>query len=623
MGRYQPGDDGCYVATLWATLIFVPIWPISSWLVIEAEEGGWYFLGRTPMVPSLRRIRGIVSRAAFLAMAVGAWMLFHHYTHLDVHALNGFDVPVVVSVGDRSATLAPRQHHTFEGVPAGETTFSARLPDAAEPLERHIDELPAFASETVVYNVHGRAVLSLDFVRYGAGQPPEGRLLPADPVLHLPSVDYLFTTPPEQKQVREDSFVQNTTLQAIDTGASASQVASYLIAGGRTPQALAVGRAELSLHPDDASLAWVMARVGLEGDPDAGRALLRDCLERAPESLDLHRFYQELWPPGEREALIAEYRARLEAAPDSPREHYLVGRLLEARDAIAEYRRSLELDPEFAPSLRAWAYEAALAGDWATAERLNASYAAASPERALEVLELRLVGARVGRRAAAAVEALLREVEPEAPLVSASWRSRFRVETSPSVLEAAESELDSILREAGVPDPDRLEARLLLRLIAGDLAGARGAIAEGAGTLPSRLVLAMSQGATPEERAAVRPLLAAATPALLWGGSQLLALALAEEEGWEDQAARFEASLARDVDAFLAAALRELPREAEPVQKALARLPPQHRAAASFALAWRVRRSAQGDPAGLARGLEAAARRLSLPGELPSLRPAS
>jgi Tfp pilus assembly protein PilF/two-component sensor histidine kinase len=46
-------------------------------------------------------------------------------------------------------------------------------------------------------------------------------------------------------------------------------------------------------------------------------------------------------------ALIAEYRRRVQDHPDNPIFHYLLGRLLDGTEAVKEYERSVELDPNF------------------------------------------------------------------------------------------------------------------------------------------------------------------------------------------------------------------------------------------------------------------------------------
>src|SRR5262249_43010579 len=66
--------------------------------------------------------------------------------------------------------------------------------------------------------------------------------------------------------------------------------------------------------------------------------------------LEAHREYQDHVLLANRDgkpALIEEYRRRLQAHPDSPAFHYLLGRLLEGSERERELRRSVELDPNF------------------------------------------------------------------------------------------------------------------------------------------------------------------------------------------------------------------------------------------------------------------------------------
>jgi hypothetical protein len=48
-GSAERDADGSYIAKLFFTIFFVPIWPISEYLVQRAESRGGYFFRRVPM----------------------------------------------------------------------------------------------------------------------------------------------------------------------------------------------------------------------------------------------------------------------------------------------------------------------------------------------------------------------------------------------------------------------------------------------------------------------------------------------------------------------------------------------------------------------------------------------
>ncbi len=45
---YDP-ESGTYVLTHWFTILYIPILPLGAYRVANAENGGWYFLGRVPV----------------------------------------------------------------------------------------------------------------------------------------------------------------------------------------------------------------------------------------------------------------------------------------------------------------------------------------------------------------------------------------------------------------------------------------------------------------------------------------------------------------------------------------------------------------------------------------------
>lgn len=67
-----------YVKTYFITLVFVPILPIGAYRVVNAPEGGWYFLGKEP----LGFLAKIWNRLTLLALLLGVIFFFWQiYTH--------------------------------------------------------------------------------------------------------------------------------------------------------------------------------------------------------------------------------------------------------------------------------------------------------------------------------------------------------------------------------------------------------------------------------------------------------------------------------------------------------------------------------------------------------------
>jgi hypothetical protein len=385
-GKAEPTAHGTYIATLWFTFIFVPIWPLKAYLVLPAPTGGWHFLSKTPLPPVARGTRrGVGAVAVILALSL-AYSAYWSGTHAVVHAFNGFDEAVHVTVGETSQVLLPRQAAVFGDVPAARAQFSASWGANEEPFESIDVDLSGRASETVVYNVGGRAVLRYEWITYGEGIPPEGRLLDAGPVLFEDDVDYPFTEPPDSVSVRDGGTVERSLLYAVDDGLTAESVAGQLLEIGRTDQARTVASAELEAHPEDGRLVFFLAMTEHADDRDAQVALFLRYMERAPDAVELHRYYQELWPEGSAE-LREEYAGLLGANPDSPMYHYLVGRIADpgSADALAHFSEATRLAPDYPPAVRALGYHAMSVGDWSMALDQFDRYAAAGPVETYEI----------------------------------------------------------------------------------------------------------------------------------------------------------------------------------------------------------------------------------------------
>jgi len=296
-------------------------------------------------------------------------------------------------------------------------------------------------------------------------------------------------------------------------------VVSTLVDLGRADQALTVARAELTADPANDELAWYTTQALLTGDREAQVALLRWCLERAPDAVEMHRTYQALFPRSELDALKPEYAALLAENPRSAMHHYLAGRLerVGSDEALAHYSTALELEPDYPPAVRALAFRLQAMGQVSEAVTLYDRYASFGPEQASETLSDRVRLRRALGRDPADVEAVLvetAEAEPaQQPYV---WvlQAHLGVELDPRAVEEAGATLSERLAEL-VEGGDTQAARsnLLadLRITAGDLAGARELL----GTSPEEVDvdvaarLAFSDGATDEDRALLSGLLEA------------------------------------------------------------------------------------------------------------------
>ena len=295
LGRYQPIQEGVHIATLWFTLLFLPIWPLRAYLVLPLPSGGWHFLARTPVPPTGARARKISGTMITLLVASLAGFLYWSATHVDLYVYNGFDRPVRVEVADQQRIVPAWGMELVEDLRGRVTWLSAKFEGDPGPLEEFEVDLSGHARETVIYNVAGRGVLGIDSVTYGDGDAPvKGDLLDAGPVLFEERVDYPFEEPPDSISTYSDDPVIRSVLYPAGAGAAAIEVVSTLLDLGRAEQALTVARAELLANPADAQLVRLAATALLADDLDAQLQLVHDALERSPEEVELRLLFQEL-----------------------------------------------------------------------------------------------------------------------------------------------------------------------------------------------------------------------------------------------------------------------------------------------------------------------------------------
>lgn len=525
-GNYQPGEDGLHVATLWFTLVFIPFFPISGYLVAKAEEGGYYFFGKTPLPPFARVWRSLWATGALLLVIMSLYGAFMATTHTDVIAWNGFDVPIEVHVGDEQGTIAPHDDMTFRDVPAEAVNIGATANGITiEELEY---DFAGTSGDTVLWNVGSRGVHEKLWVRYGPGDPPDGELISGGPVIVLDDIDYPFREAPDQKSVQEGSYIDNSMLSSLDVDMPSINLMMLLIGEERPDDALAMMSSEFLVNDESHEYAWFVSRMALADDPDAAKAWLRPILDARSDSIELHRTWQELHSPAEQAALLEEYRARVAAAPDSADAHYLLARLLDARDdeTIAVLDKAIAADPTHSRSWGSLGWNKGIRGDYAGAlaaynkqvEVDPDAYEAAQPEI------LRLVSLTGG-----SLQDQLAVANNGMPEGMTSWLATHLE------LAARPSRADKIIE--GWAGEDDVDPFLIadLYVTAGRLDSARGQM-EGAESdmgmgVSTPIRLALSDGATDADRARAAALLPADDLPPMSEDQLVIALGFAQANG--------------------------------------------------------------------------------------------
>jgi tetratricopeptide (TPR) repeat protein len=392
-------------------------------------------------------------------------------SHGRLAAYNGFDVPVDVTVDGATERVEPYDTRWFSGLAANTTVhLAARVGD--ELLE---ERDASVTTADTVWNVAGRGVMAKVDVTYGQVEALPTTFYDTDDVAVV-EADYVLATPPSTVETGEH-----------EAGAHRSLVTDILRYGTPTPLEEIAGNyasehpdaaraalgAELRVHPANVAAAMILAPM-LAYDQAATLALWTRVRDAAPEDVQAHRAYQEA--TGMTPDVIAEYKARAEAAPTAVN-LYLYGRLL-GDDAASTpiYRQALAADPDFPRTHYALGRVAASEGEWATASAEFATYARLAPEGGEDVHRDQLWLARLlgGTADTPAVKALIGE--DRYGINTAVWR----LADAPERLAAEKLAVG----ERFAADPEVKDGPSLgltsaeLDLVAGDLVAAREAIAE-------------------------------------------------------------------------------------------------------------------------------------------------
>jgi tetratricopeptide (TPR) repeat protein len=623
-GDYQP-HSGTHIATLWFTILFLPIWPLMAYLVKPAVGGGWYFLARAPFPPFASWMRLAVPGVVAACLVWFAVADYRSGSHVDLYVVNGFDRAVTVQVGDEERRVQPHDEIRLPSVPLQPLSLCAAWTESGTQIESVTVDFAGHGGELAVYNVAGRAVVLIDHLVYGPGTPKEDVFFGAEPVNFVDrKIDYVFTEAPDSLSVPEDGSVSKSVLAVLDERGDPAIGFRALLSEGRDDQALAMAEAELSVHPENATLAYMAASTVLSDDFSGQVELLRSCLKQAPGEVNLHRYYQNLWDENERGPLRREYAELLRANPESPMHHYLLGRIEETGSAaaLAHYRAALDLDPDYAPVYRALGYEAIMRRDWLDALDAYDRFASFGGEAALEAAETRIRIRRVMGRSPSEIDGVTSQTRQ---LLNDSTALGFiaahlNIERDPNTLTAAGDTVVAFVAASMPADFVRAYSgnwRADFALTAGDRDAARRALSlvdnPELRNASVCLRLALSEQATPDDRNmlfAIRGWF----ETLGWS-RQMIALELLEpSERWQ--------AIAQIDDAGIASIARALEDPVVLTQTArfeglLSEQMLDVRAAAYFAAARRLKASTSAGAANARRLYLGRARAYSLPGELP------
>jgi hypothetical protein len=358
-GTSDRDADGSYFKTHFLVFVFIPLVPLSQYLVKDGSEGGgakssWYFLAKVPMSTPLRLWNRLVVAGVLLAVAAGAARAFHASRHHEVHVVNGLPGPVHVTIGSVAYDVPANQRRTAS-VPTGTHPVKVTTP-AGRPIES--GELRVVAgTELLAWNVLGAAPIYERTILYGSGNMSPQEAASARPryhcgelAVHMTSVDFAFRDPPRSVSLSSGQKVARRTQVGVDPR-SLDVCTNILARAGKPGPALTLAHGLSGFDDPDAHLATAASALcTASGKPDEALLLAREALATHPDSVEHHRLYQGVAEDqGKVAELREEYRARYEAAPTSPDAGYLYARVLPNPEAFALGSRLVDKYPTHVP----------------------------------------------------------------------------------------------------------------------------------------------------------------------------------------------------------------------------------------------------------------------------------
>jgi hypothetical protein len=322
--------DGTYVGTLFAVFIFVPLFPIASYLVRNSPEKpgrAWNFIAKVPLASGTYFWQRGVALGLLALLLVGLGSAFEGFGHNTIDFVNGLDRPVRVQVSGARTLEVPGGDWKSVRSAVGKVAITI-LADGRVVESDSID-VPR-GSRTIVWNVLGAAPIYVEQVVYSSAEdkdsasrpPAEPEILCGKSLLSRDRVDDEFQDSPKSVSMPKGS--EHVVRWHLGIAPGGAQTCGSILASRDAPAAerWAMKLTRALLLP--ASKFRGLSEAGLSDVPAAeGEAFAKELIVR-DDSVEAHRLYQDvLLASDQRARVVAEYEARLAAGPDSADMAYL------------------------------------------------------------------------------------------------------------------------------------------------------------------------------------------------------------------------------------------------------------------------------------------------------------
>ncbi len=416
-------SDGTYFATLWFTVLFLPIVPLRQYLVADAGGGAYHFLGRVSVSRGPRRVAWTLAALVVAAVAAVAATSWYSSRYTEVHFLNGLDTAVAVEL-DNTVVEVPPEGRVTRRLANG--AYNARVTDLEGAVLEEQTMNVSGGGGLVAYNVLGAAPLIVENVVYTGPQAvlppqnaPEFDHFVGQRLVRRPNVDYVFEDPPAEISLPSERSVQRRRHAFVLPGGW--QTSLNVLTSLDDMQGIASLTETIALaRPDDITavrLAW--AFIETERGPDASAAFVEQLLERVPDNVEIHRVRQEAMARAGQETKAREIYRRMEAdRPDSAMAAYLRARLEPLAESRDLYRDLVARFPDYYYAVNGYAYVLAMSRQFEKAVPLFEQARQMEPEEAVFSWDLYLASLVAAGQPDAAIAALVEACRQEPESVS-------------------------------------------------------------------------------------------------------------------------------------------------------------------------------------------------------------
>lgn len=393
-------DGTTQVATHVAVaLFFIPLFPFGAY-VVSPEGGGpmnrsWRLYARVPLTLGTWLWQRTLSIAALVAVIYAGYDAFHATQHHVLHVLNGLNEPVHVTLDKTTLHVPPGGRQVID-LPVGTVRATAKLDSGTEVDDQQIRVRSG--SQKLVWNVAGAAPLILEAIRYTSDRAPAPDDPGAEPtiycgqrVLSIPDVDFAFVDPPSSISMPRGGKVvvrQRLAVAPLEGSKGVDLCVGYLMSTGKLKEVFPLLELAARSSGWDPAPTWTFLVVAGTVAPDRVMPLVEGILRDKPDSAVHHRMYQTLASFRMSEAdLLARYRARAEAAPESAEAQYLYVRLLRGPKGLEALQAGVARFPDSPDFLRFLVGVEAGRGRWKQAQEAWDRLSRLAPDEAGHVLD--------------------------------------------------------------------------------------------------------------------------------------------------------------------------------------------------------------------------------------------